>query len=238
MVDSTVCHVVEVLGDSNLKESDILRKTIYIGFKDNLPRKIVSHRKLALGEVVHEQTFRFLQKAEPKQTSGFELKKPEFYTYQPFLKGASPKPLAVDEPSPVFTLKDEKGNVHSLSDYKGKIVVINFWESGCGYSNIGLNMFNELSKKYKGDQVKFLSISFKEDEAINPSLYLKERGFSIGPNLLNGETIGEQFHVRAVPAYYVIDDKGKVAYGILQYNPQVKAEIDATLKRLIDVFPK
>ena len=65
-------------------------------------------------------------------------------------------------PAPDFTLNDLAGNPVSLSTYKGKVVVLNFWASWCPPCKKEIPDFNELQKTYAGDGVQFIGIANKE----------------------------------------------------------------------------
>jgi thiol-disulfide isomerase/thioredoxin len=150
--------------------------------------------------------------------------------YKPFVKGKPVLPIAVSESAPSFQLKDRDGKTHTSDDYKNSIVLINFWDSWCGYSNLGLADMKSLYQKH-GGKVKFMGINF-QDPIADPAKYLQDRGIGY-TTLLHGDAVAKQFKVEAAPAFYIIDKQGKVAYGKLEYHPKVGAEIEAVLQRLL-----
>lgn len=67
--------------------------------------------------------------------------------------------IALMGPAPEFALEDLSGKIKSSADYKGKVTIVNFWATWCGYCRIEIPDFNYLSKKYKKQGVAFIGIS-------------------------------------------------------------------------------
>jgi peroxiredoxin len=83
-------------------------------------------------------------------------------------KGASKASKA----APNFTLKDADGRNVSLSDYKGKVVLLNFWATWCGPCKLEIPWFVEFEQKYKDRGFAVLGVSMDEDgwEVVKPYL--------------------------------------------------------------------
>jgi peroxiredoxin len=64
--------------------------------------------------------------------------------------------------APDFTLKDMDDNVYTLSELKGKVVLVNFWATWCGPCRMEIPEFNELHKKYSDEDLVILGISVSD----------------------------------------------------------------------------
>src|SRR3712207_7852174 len=69
--------------------------------------------------------------------------------------------LKVGAEAPAFTLKDVNGKTHNLADYKGKFVVLEWFNEGCPFvkKHYGSGNMQKLQKEYTGKDVVWLSIS-------------------------------------------------------------------------------
>ncbi|HKO82366.1 MAG TPA: TlpA disulfide reductase family protein, partial [Chitinophagaceae bacterium] len=123
--------------------------------------------------------------------------------------------LKPGNPAPGFTLKDENGKLVSLSDFRGKVVFIDFWGIHCGpcLYEIKYNV-PALQEKYKGKNIIFLNICVDADE--------KEWKENLGKLNLQGINLITEgwiiknpvcitYGVNGIPHYYLIDKEGKIA---------------------------
>ncbi|WP_242839289.1 cytochrome c biogenesis protein/redoxin [Oribacterium sp. P6A1] len=116
-----------------------------------------------------------------------------------------------------FTLKDQHGNTHTLSDYKGKIVFLNFWATWCPPCKEELpyiqELFEEYSEKTDSDIV-FLTITFpglgQEKNVTGIKKFTNDHGYTF-PVLMDTEYITEeQYYINAFPTTFLIDPHGNI----------------------------
>lgn len=119
--------------------------------------------------------------------------------------------LAVGDVAPNWTLSDAKGRTHSLSDYRGKIVVLDFWASWCGKCASLMPQLEKLHQKYKDKGVVVLGVNLLEDGKNDPVKMMREKGMTY-KILLKGDTMAAEYGVEIVPMIYVIGADGKVLY--------------------------
>jgi peroxiredoxin len=114
-------------------------------------------------------------------------------------------------PAPDFTLKDADGRTVRLSDYRGKVVLLNFWATWCGPCKIEIPWFIELEKENKDRGFAVLGVSMDEDgwDAIRPFLAALRVNYR---TLLGNDMVAQQFGgVDALPTTFVIDREGRIA---------------------------
>lgn len=152
------------------------------------------------------------------------------------LRGGSPGSIAKD-----FTAVDINGNQLSLSDFKGRYVLLDFWASWCVPCRAGNPHLKELYSKYKDKGIEFIGVS---DDDRNHAAWRKAvemdglpwrqvlRGFDM-KKLMNNEPnpkdIAEKYGISTLPTKILIDPNGKI---IGRYGEEEKA-LDAKLK---DIF--
>jgi cytochrome c biogenesis protein CcmG/thiol:disulfide interchange protein DsbE len=113
--------------------------------------------------------------------------------------------------APEFTLKDSTGKVVHLADYKGKVVLLDFWATWCGPCNIEIPWFTEFERKYKNRGFEVLGVSMDDDgwKAINPFATQKAINYRI---VLGDDKTGDLYGgIEALPTAFVIDRQGRIA---------------------------
>jgi peroxiredoxin len=128
------------------------------------------------------------------------------------------------KPAADFTLKDENGATVKLADYKGKVVLLNFWATWCGPCGVEIPWFVEFEQKYKSQGFAVLGVSMDEDGwgAVKP--FVAER--KINYRVLLGNDSLAQFYggLDSLPTSFMIDKEGKVAsthIGLISKNEYV-----------------
>ncbi|WP_207534822.1 TlpA family protein disulfide reductase [Desertivirga arenae] len=113
--------------------------------------------------------------------------------------------------APDFTLKDLKGEEHSLKDFKNKWLVLDFWGTWCGpcrQEMPDLNKFNLAIKEGKHPDVNFLSIACS-DTPESVGNYLKANNFII-PAVMSNNLIERDYKVNGYPSKYIVTPDGKM----------------------------
>jgi peroxiredoxin len=119
--------------------------------------------------------------------------------------------MQVNQPAPDFELPDLQGTLHKLSDYRGKIVIVNFWSCDCPHSERADGLLVELLKKWGGD-VALLSIASNQNESAQ-SLEEAARNRSI-PNVLQDakHLVADLYEAVTTPHVFVVDRDGILRY--------------------------
>jgi cytochrome c biogenesis protein CcmG/thiol:disulfide interchange protein DsbE len=149
------------------------------------------------------------------------------------------KPLSIGKPAPNFTVQDSDRSV-SLSQYRGKIVVLNFWATWCPPCVEEMPSLVQMQKKFQGRDVTVLAVSVDDD----PDAYhkfLKDHAVELltvrdpgGPKTDQGVNapVASRYGTYKFPESYIIDRNGIIRrkfIGAIDWNQQ---EIVEYLSRL------
>ncbi len=122
---------------------------------------------------------------------------------------------------------DIDGNKLSLKDLKGKIVVLNFWFPQCQPCVMEMPELNALVKKYKNNDVVFISVTFDKKETVQK--FLSNRDFNYR-HIVDNETILSNYKVSTFPTHILIDQKGEI---IMRKVGNFIKELDAKIGLLL-----
>ncbi len=120
-------------------------------------------------------------------------------------------PMKLNEESPTFTLKDVNGKEIKLTDYKGKIVILDFWATWCGPCRRGVPDLVELQKEFKNDvAVLGISLDWLTGTSADVADFIKEYEINY-PILIADEQVTKDFGgIAAIPTSFVLDKQGNI----------------------------
>jgi peroxiredoxin len=138
-----------------------------------------------------------------------------------FLEGCSSGPTTVKAASvkegrdrhtaPDFALKDADGKTVHLSDYKGKVVLLDFWATWCGPCRVEIPWFTDMQRKKKDQGFEVLGVSMDDNGWEDVKPFLAE--MKVNYRVVIGDDATTQAYggVESLPTTFLIDKQGKIA---------------------------
>jgi peroxiredoxin len=156
----------------------------------------------------------------------------------PAAPAQAPSPAAVSSPAPEFTLPDPDGKTHSLADYRGKWVVLEWTNHGCPYvkRHYGANTIQALQTRYAAKNVAWLSICSSapgkeghETPAQWKATLAEKRAVPTAMLLDPDGKAGRAYGAKTTPHMFVIDPRGVIVYrGAIDDRPKAKTAEEMT----------
>jgi peroxiredoxin len=123
----------------------------------------------------------------------------------------------VGQPAPAFALEDQNGKTHSLSDYSGKIVVLEWFNEECPYvvrhHKEKEDTMRKLASKYEDKDVVWLAVNTTAGKSNSDNEQIAQR-WDIEYPILNDSNgkVGKAYGAKTTPHMFIIDKEGKLAY--------------------------
>jgi peroxiredoxin len=135
-------------------------------------------------------------------------------------------------PAPSFTLAALTGQQAALSQYKGQVVMVNFWATWCGPCQQEMPLLDQMYKKYKPAGFTLIGVNVdKEAPAVKDLMARKPVSF---PVLLDpANQVSKAYHVDEMPSSVLIDRKGEIRYIHRGCRPGDENEYQDRIRQLI-----
>lgn len=235
-LDGTLCDVIYV-DYSETTDPNLFSGWWYIARADSLPRRVelhlVDHRNgdgflvTTISDLKPDVAIESAALA-PATPAGFEVREAEAPTR--VARGRRPSGIPFGEMAPDWTLKDSNGKSHTLSDYRGKVVIMDFWATWCGPCLRAMPGLQSLHEEYKDKGVVIFGINCWESG--DPEALMKREGFTY-TLLLEGDSVAQMYAVSGIPTFYVISPEGRVAHHAVGFGPQMEEKLTEVIDALL-----
>ncbi len=124
---------------------------------------------------------------------------------------AAVKPVSTRKTAPPVTLKDADGKTLNLADYKGKVVLLNFWATWCGPCKIEIPWFIDFEKTYRDRGFAVVGVSMDDDGWAVVKPHMAKTGINYRMVIGDEQTAVKYGGVDSLPSTFLIDREGRIA---------------------------
>ncbi|MHC4810008.1 MAG: TlpA family protein disulfide reductase [Planctomycetota bacterium] len=224
------------MGGDEAMEID-LTQIVVIDPDTNLPLRFESRFRVTGGaEMGPQDISRRLDLLEPIRAGtapeDFAVPVPEGWRLVDASPAPAPESLAEGEPAPAFDLEDFDGRRHRLSDYRGKVVLLDFWATWCGPCIAAMPKMQSLHERYADRGLVVAGIAVRENSREAPVTFFREKGY--GYLALHGDdAVTAAYDVRGIPLLVLIGPDGTVAMTHLGMAPDLESMLATRIEQLL-----
>ena len=135
--------------------------------------------------------------------------------------------------APNFSLKDSQGKVVKLSDFKGKVIILDFWATWCPPCKMEIPNFVKLQKKYKKKGLQIIGISLDRGGARVVKPFAKEYKMNYPVLLGNMEVVRKYGPIQGIPTTFIIDKHGNIVEKFIGFRE--KEIFESYIRKLLSL---
>jgi thiol-disulfide isomerase/thioredoxin len=133
---------------------------------------------------------------------------------------------------PALALKDLNDEQHQLANYRGKVLVVNFWATWCAPCVEEMPAFERLAKRLTGEAFALLTVNFGEKPTrIKP--FLEKIGLDVPVLVDPGMSVSRLWVKKGLPTTFIIDGDQNIRYQVLGELVWDAPEVEAKIRELL-----
>lgn len=137
-----------------------------------------------------------------------------------------------DASTPPLVLKDPTGAPHALAEYRGKVVLVNFWATWCDPCREEMPSMQRLKERLSGERFAILAVNYGESKE-KVAEFLKRVPLDLQMLLDPGQQTARAWKVRILPMSFLLDVEGRVRYSVIGEIDWASPEAINTVRHLL-----
>ncbi|MGC8784910.1 MAG: TlpA family protein disulfide reductase [Armatimonadota bacterium] len=150
------------------------------------------------------------------------------YAFQP------PKQMGEGDTAPNVTLNLLNGETKSLADYRGKVVVLDFWATWCAPCRFTMPKMIQFHNRHREQDVVVIGVAVDVTSRAEIEQFVREMGVNY-PIAVDGDaTAKSAYQIKSLPTLFIIDKEGNILRRMEGYDPQNTIQtLEDTVKRAL-----
>jgi len=136
------------------------------------------------------------------------------------------------EPAPQFKVATTSGQQVTLNNYKGHVLVLDFFATWCPPCKASIPHLVSLNKKYGKQGLQILGMSVDDDGESVLKRFISEKGINYPVALVDSEIQGD-YGIRSIPTMYLVNKKGIIVDKYMGFSDETGRAMETAIKRLL-----
>jgi thiol-disulfide isomerase/thioredoxin len=222
-VRGTQCHVIRI----DFLDTSIVRDNhavLYIGTRDLLPRRQRSGFVYNGARDSVRIDWLDIDLKQNFSDNTFTLQgPPDFNVEQVRPYGANL--LEEGTTAPDFALPNDKGDTVSLTSFRGRYVILDFWATWCGPCRMAMPGLQRIHEKLAPSGVAVIGVDCFERGGTDPVKMMRDGGYTY-QILLKGDVIAQKYGASSIPTIYLVGPDGTILFAASGYSEENEQEIE------------
>lgn len=240
MVNDMNCYHIQEIEFPKFDSSDIdhtlKKKTdFWINSVDMIPVKYSTQSAvLEYGDTLSEYISRTLKKYDLNNDKNLEALQlsaiPSYCTISDYTEAKKLLLLAKNTSAPAWNLPTSEGKKISLSGYKGKLVLVDFFYKGCYSCMKAIPMLDSLFAEYKKEGLQVIGIDPEDSLNNDTKHFISVAGINYPVVLDEKQESIKNYHLSGFPTTYLIDKDGRVIDASVGFDESMKGKLEQLIK--------
>jgi peroxiredoxin len=148
-----------------------------------------------------------------------------------YTESAARRAKVIGHPAVEFEAKDLTGKTHTLKDFRGKVVVFDFWYRGCGWCMRAMPQVRQLAAEFRGQLVVVVGMNTDSNDA--DAKFVVDKMKLDYLTLKIDHKLSEKFGVQGFPTMVILDKEGKVHDLHVGYSPTLQQDVGEVVRQLL-----
>lgn len=150
------------------------------------------------------------------------------YAFQP------PKKLGEGAVAPNITLRLLTGETKTLQDYRGKVVVLDFWATWCAPCRFTMPKMIQFYHRHRNQNVEVIGVAVDVNSPADVEAFVREMGVNYPIALDTNASAKSAFQINSLPTLFIIDKEGNILARLEGYDPQNTIQVmEETVQRAL-----
>ena len=134
------------------------------------------------------------------------------------------------QPMPDFTLEGLDGNQYAISQFRGRVLIVDFWATWCGPCKVEIPFLENLYSQYKDKGLTIIGVGLDNPVALQRFYDAMGMNYIV---LKGTQAIAQEFQIRGIPTTYLLDKQGRIAHRFVGFSPALKQTFETMVQSLL-----